>query len=634
MYGPTDKLPIVKSPITYGPDGKTRLSWETDVGSGIQPGMPQIPKIRVELVTSEDKSLIATFPNGKSRRLLSNVDELVMEHWGRLEHEGLPASLDVTLVTEQRRDGLLVFEVIVSNGSCVGQPQFSGCIRFRSIGIKILETGWYKTGTYLGGIGDWYWGIRTATSARYVACQSRALVPAASALLQQAGLEIPSPLQFMGAGGHTMSKLMDHRADPLWSNPVRQGPFWYDTITQVGYDTGDKGIDPIGGWEMSPAAARSIAEDLPRIMARHGCALTDSDTGEPFWPERWTAASNYALYDNRYSVDPWNWQKVQGSIVGYFGWDRGNNPQGWQLPREWNPGPSQLRNFVLTYQAHDVAHLARVTSRALAAWQLTRSWAARWLLRMNACDVMTSYSIQPGGRLLVALAQARLKPGQGWEYLRAQGHAMEAVAAALAITPPGPERDRYLLWRTYMLELQSLIIPSNGVSSFGAASQSYANGVPWIEGLPADYSAGVTFQLAIWANGLYDLDANGPEHDPMTKDRISWMLTRYLKQLAGVLVLDNKGQMTPPSWLGVAKGNPPVIEDPIRVGSTSLSYTGHSNHELHGCMLAAAVTGEQRWRKFCAKFGTLYPSPDAQLAAWKALPSAWTALPIAMGGAT
>ena len=625
MYGPTQTR--TNSPLAFDRDGDSSLYWAT----GLAPGtLPRVPKIMVDLETQEGATASVLLPGGIRRVLVDEPGiEHVEEHHGVMYGPALGATLGVYLVTEQRADGLISCEVVVHNG--VVDPKtagsWRGCLRFKKIRVRVVTPGWSSTVIDTGAPGDWYFPARVGFARRFVCFPTGNAAKGAAAirLLNRADLVLPDPMPFVGSGGHSLPRLRATRHEPLWNNVPANGPLVPDTLTTNGYESGGAGINPIGGWEGSEAAARSYGDDVTRVMSRHGCALADKRTGEPVWPDQWPATGVYGLFDNRYSVDPWNWAGMAGTIVGMFGWNR----QYQSSPREINPGPCSARAQANAYQPHNGEHLQRVTCRALAAWQQLRSWSARWLLRMSACDVLNSWPVH--GTLGQRLSYARQNPGRGGDYLRFQAWIGEAVASALSTTQPGLERDRYLAWRGGFLELLSLIPLSNGFAraGTGTATGGSDNGVPWQEGLPVEYGACAVFQLTFWVNTVYDLWVNGPPPPNVSTARYHWMLSEGLRQIRFKMPLVNG---SPRVYVGVTKLGVP--EDPISVGSTSLNYTGHANHEHHGLALAFKETGDRMLKEGIFGLGQPFSSPTVQLAAMRANPNAWSALPIAAGGAT
>jgi hypothetical protein len=619
-YGPTT-VPTA-SPLAYDELGKPIVWWDCGLPIGTLPSRQ--PRIIVELFTPDGFSVSALFPSTRARVLVDDPGrEIVIEYVAALEGQHGPI-LTAWLIAERRSDGLIACELILANGNV----PWRGCIRFLRIGVRVVTAGWASTpiSMDMAPAGDWYWGIRTALSCRFV-CYEPSIagrIQAAHDLHFRAGLTIPSPVPCLGAGRHSLPRLLNHRQDPLGGAPIL-GPFVYDSVVQNGFDSGGKGIECIGGWEGSEAAALSYAADVPRIMARHGVALVDPASGEPYWPERWQAHFEYHLQDDRYVVDSWNWASVQGTIVGEFGWVRGGQP------RELNPGPCLARPLVLAYQPHNAEHLARVSSRALPAWQLCRSWAARWLMRMNACDVMTSWDLHGSATkfsLASRLAWARAHPARGGEYLREQAWPGDAVAAALSITASGNERDRYLAWREAFLEYLCLICMRNGFARDGQGPQS-DNGVPWLHGLPRGYGAAAVFQLAFWVNAVYDLWVNGPPPVAVDITQRDWMLTRGEEEIRFLMPLL---QGSPREYVGVSHNH--IIEEPLSIGSLTTSYSSHYQHDHHALALAYKAIGSRRWKTAMWGLGTPYASAIAQLTAWEASPGPWTALAISVGGAT
>jgi hypothetical protein len=531
-------------------------------------------------------------------------------------------------VTEQRSDGLVACEVVVHNGTVDPKVagSWKGCLRFKKIRVRVITAEWSSTVIDTGAPGDWYFPTRVAFARRFVCYPTgnATLQAAANRLLARADLLLPDPMPCVGAGRHQLPRLMASRAEPLWNNVPANGPLVPDTLTTNGYESGGAGINPIGGFEGSEAAAKTYGDDVTRIMSRHGCALADKRTGEPVWPEQWPALGVYGLFDSRYSVDPWNWAGMTGTIVGMFGWNR----QYQSAPREINPGPCAARAQANAYQPHNGEHLQRVTGRALPAWQQLRSWSARWLLRMSACDVLNSWPVH--GTLGQRLSYARQYPGRGGDYLRFQAWIGEAVAAWGSITPPGPERDRFLEWRGDYLEYLSLIPLSNGFARTGTgnAGGGSDNGVPWQEGLPLEYGACAVFQLSFWVNTVHNLWVNGPASGVVTQPRYEWMLSEGERQIRFKMPLVNG---SPRTYVGVTKLG--IAEDPLTTGSTTLTYTSHANHDHHALALAFKATGDRTLKSGIFGLGQPFSTPAAQLAAFRANPDAWKALAISIGGA-
>ena len=624
-YGPTASP--TPSPLAFDGYGKPVLFWQNGLSTG---QLPRVPKIMVDLETQDGATASVLLPGGVHRVLVDDPGkEYVVEHHGVMYGPALGATLGVYLVTEQRSDGLVSCEVVVHNG--IVDPKVSGswrgCLRFKKIRVRVITTGWSSTVIDTGAPGDWYFGTRVGFTRRFVCFPTGDVVRQAAAqkLLNYADLLLPDPLPCVGAGRHQLPRLMGSRAEPLWNNVPPNGPLVPDTLTTNGYESGGAGINPIGGFEGSEAAAKTYGADVTRILSRHGCALADKRTGEPVWPELWPALGTYGLFDSRYSVDPWNWAGMAGTLVGMFGWNR----QYQSAPREINPGPCTARVLALAYQPHNGEHLQRVTCRALPAWQQLRSWGARWLLRMSACDVMNSWPLH--GTLGQRLSYARQHPGLGGDYIRFQAWIGEAVAASLSITHISQERDRYLDWREAYLEYLSLIPLSNGFarSGTGTASGGSDNGVPWQEGLPVEYGACAVFQLSFWANTVYNLWVNGPTPAAVSTARYHWMLSEGERQIRFKMPLTNG---SPRTYVGVTKNG--AVENPIYVGSTTLTYTGHANHDHHALALAWKATGDQALKQGIFGMGQPFSSPAAQLAAMRANPDAWKALAISIGGAT
>jgi len=633
-YGPTSSP--TASPLAFDANGAPLLFWDNGLPVG---NLPRVPKILIDVETQEGATASVLLPSAVRRVLVRDSGrEQVEEHHGVMTGLDLGANLGVYMSTEARSDGLVACEVVVHNGivDVAAIKPWAGCLRFRKIRIRVVTPGWETTVIDTGAPGDCYFGIRVAFTRRFVCYPTgnAAARDAANRLAAYADLALPDPFPCSGPGGHVIPRLLPSRAEPLWNNVPANGPFVPDTLTTNGYESGGAGINPIGGFEGSENAARSYGGDLTRIMSRHGCALAHKRTGEPVWPEDWSHVGTYGLFDNRYSVDPWNWAGMAGTIVGAFGWDRTGH---YTLPfaREVNPGPCAAKALALSYQPHNGEHLQRVTGRADPAWRQLRSWAARWLLRMNSADVLNSWPLH--GKLGQMLAGARNAPGKAnTDYLRFQAWLGEAVAAALAICSPGPERARFLAWREAYLEYVSLIMLPNGFGHTGsgywdAAQGKYSgsdNGVPWQEGLPIEYGACAVFQLSFHVTMVHDLWVNGPPPAAVPIARYHWMLSEGERQIRFKMPLVGG---SPRTYVGVTRLGIP--EDPLSAGSTTLTYTGHANHDHHALALAAKVTGDLALKHGIFGMGAPYASPAAQLAAMRAAPQAWNALPIATGGA-
>lgn len=642
-YGPTTTP--TPSPIAFDGAGRPRLWW--DCGLPKDPTkIPKIPKLLVDLETPEGESASAFFPSGVLRRLVVDEGrELVAEHFAVLRGELLGPTLGVHLFTEQRSDGLVACELVGNNGTCNPQIRNSwpGCVRFRKIRARILSPGWAAVGLDLGAVGDFYFGIATAFSRRFVLYQTADVGARARAerLLAHADLELPNPFPGLGPGEHVLPRCLEHRWDHLYDDPVRNGPQHPDTTTKNGYAQAGDRIWPVGGIEGSEAAARQYALDVNRVLSRHGVARVHSKTGRTIKASDWPAhkLGGYVQFDNRWSVDDWNWPGMTGTVVGMFGWDRGPNPSSWKLPREVNPGPSASRQRVLEYEPHDRAHLVRVGAIAVPAWFQTRSFAARLLIEWTAHDTLTAWPIWD---LIPQADAAEQNPGRGGEYARAIGWAYGSVANLLSITPPGPERSLLLAWRFHALRWQTASVLANGFPRNGLPPNS-DNGEPWQQGLPVDCGACVWFQIALWAAGLFDLwTAGGGPIDGLDASRFEWILSEALLQ-----GLDNPSMPlrdgSPPNYVGVTRAigpgaNPVDAEVPCIDRSTTGTFgtagagTGHAIHDWthlalwKRCGVDPARGADHRAPDLATKVAGGAPSIEALKAAWRAKPDPWNAI--------
>ena len=648
-YGPTETP--TACPIAFRGDGSPRLYWDCGVPANPRKELPPIPKMLLELTTAEGLTASAQFPSGKARRLVVDEGrELVLEHWATLQGASLNTSVGAHVFTEQRGDGLVVVEVVPSNGACNPQVANSwrGGIRFSKIRLRILSEGVLSTGIDLGAPGDCYLGIGSAFARRFVLypsgdpdAQRRAI-----ALANLADLSIPNPFPGLGAGAHVLTQRIEGRQNPLWNNVATVGPLRFDSITMNGYGQGGAQVWTIPGYEISESAARSYAADVTRIMSRGHLARVRSDNGRPIRPEEWpNHAAHYGLFDNRWSVDPWNWPGMAGSLVGMYGWNRGNASPSLQQPREVNPSTasSQARDLVLAYQPHDAAHLCRVRVVSSAAWFLCRSWAARLLIEWTANDVLSSWTTWA---LQAKVAAAEAAPGKGAEYARELAWMAGAVADELAVSSDFSERERMQAWRALFLRYVSASCLPNGFLRSGIGPES-DNGVPWQEGLPSWASAAAWFQVALACCGISDLWIAGDSAATraISPERLEWLLSEALLQAFDNRACPLAAGSQPRDYYGPARSPTPgalptEAEVPVVDGTPGGSYgSGQgSGHAIHDWANLAA------WRRAWTGARATKPTPE-QLAvrvgwaagmtldqlrqAWIAKPDAWNVAAIA-----
>lgn len=645
-YGPTTNP--TPSVLAFDGQGKPRLYWDNGLRKTTA-ALPRIAKLLVDVETPEGETASAMFPSGRARRLVTDPGrELVLEHWAQLVGQVLGATSGAHLITEQRSDGLVRCELIVSQGVCDPKVANSwrGCLRFKKFRVRVLTPGWESTTIALGAPVDGYFGAGQAFAISFVLFQPSVAGAklAAERLAQLADLELPDPFPGIGPGEHVLPRSLNSRQDPLNAGP-RVGPLHFDSAETKGWAEGGDQLYPVPGYECSPAAARSYVANVTRVLSRQGCARVHPLDGHTIQHHEWPNPGkfgSYRPYDNRWAVDPWNWAGLAGSLVAMFGWNRGSQPQGTPQFRELNPGPSSTRQLVTDYKGHDVAHNGRVRAIAVPAWYFARSWAARKLIEWNAHDLMHGYTL---AEIVVRLAAAQNSPAGGLgEYLREIAWLQGGVADLLSVLGENDDDRPYVnAWVDMLVRLQSREMPSNGFLRQGRPPNS-DNGVPYAEGLPREYAACAWFQLGIWAPCFFDAyTASGGPRPDVDAQRFEWLMSAGLLQ-----GLDNPAlplrNGSPPNYLGVALQQAPgsqvfVTCDPISVATVSNSYGspgsgyGHAIHDWTHLALwrrAAVAAGNAnavaRAGQLALKIGPRFPSLPAAIASWRSKPDPWNVL--------
>lgn len=655
MYGPT--IRPTGSLLSIDPATAPRCYWKTDLDPGLK---PVLPILRVE-ADIRDVGMAQGTLTANSTVLFEAPEEKVTLHFTRLGQY-----LGAHLVTEARTDGLIAAYFVCNNGTC--DPSFPGSwrgmVRFSEIRIRLQTPGWVMvtpdgastTVLSLGGVGDWMAKSRAWFSQKFVLCPS-ALVPRAIALLQMLNLDLSDGHPALGPLAVKTPPIKHGQFYPLSPNiPPRQGPFWYDRDDNYDGHTipnpNPKGapdapagtrIDPNGGGEATVEAARLYAADVPRLLAGSSLALFDWRDGDPIRPDEWTTGPfEYSLTSDRSGYNNWN---SPGGIQSEFGgpvmWVNGVQAVQWKRA---NPGPCVNETLAQAYLPFDDAHLCRITQGLKGAWWLCRDWCAWLALRVIAMDVCSCWSLdgRPAGQswspfsMESAMSQAHQLPGNGDGFLRAQGWIMDAVGTALSLPyVPNKERRYLLTWRRTMLEFQELcVMPSglarNGLPNLradGTVQGGSDNGVPWlVYGLPPTSGACAAWQAAIHASGFATLvgATDLPTYD------FTRTLIRGVKQL-----LDN------PLMPRVIGGTPYYVETSVRDATgryvpvpeltlgVGAAYNTVGVHDWHWLALLYLATRDDYFLNLiCA----IEQPKDVvhRLAAWKAAPSEWTSLPIAV----
>lgn len=588
-YGPTATPTL--SPLAYGPDGVACVWWEC----GLQPGkITDCPPFTIEIPIKDGGVARASFPASVQRPLVNAIDrERVAEHWAVAT---LPARLGVGprrkvcgihAFVEERSDGFVGVEIVVNFGTLdPAKPgSWPGAVRFSDIRV-VLPKGWTRQGGTFGPAGDWYGPPRGWTSRRMAFVGPGGNAANASGWLGHAGLQVDGH-PCLGPARHKMPKMKDSRHNPLGAG-IGAGPFLSDTTYPGGDEVSGKGIVPEGGWEGSTAAARSYSDDVRRVLSGHPIAAFHVKTGEPIWPVEWLTPKGFPMTNGylRCNKASGNLPPI-GSLVRTFGWDQLESG-----PKELNPGPSASRYTMNSIQPKDGAHYIRFIQACSGAWYSTRSFAARLGMHMAAIHVASS-GIMHGSNMFLR---------EFWT--------LKSLACAIAILPPGQERDDMLDERDLALKRLSDTIHANGWERAGAYPNS-DNGEPWAMGMPHEYATAAAWQLAFYVDALYCALTVAPVVS-ITPERATWLLTEAISKMVDSPLMVNG---SPPTHVGVIKGG--VVEMPVHTGTADRAYDNHSNHDAHALKLCKLWTGDKRYDDLAAR--CTYPPPPE----WAAIPKAY-----------
>lgn len=579
MSGPSTQP--TRSVLAYDDHGVPCSFWECGLPTG---KVTELPPFTVEIPLQGGGAARASFPSAIKRVHVDDPQrERVTEYFdvakkpARLGVGKRKPVCGVHVFAEERSDGFVGVEVIVNTGTLdPGVPgSWPGAVRFKDILIA-LPAGWTRTGGSFGPPGDWYSGPRCLIARRMAFVPvSAGSVAYGNALkwLARADLKV-SGHSSLGPARHKLPELKSFRHQPMHGG-VSAGPLMTDQTSFIGGEVSGYLIAPLGGWEGSTGAARTYGDDVHRTLAGHPCAAFHMKSGEPILPHEWAHVEGYPMTDGYLRYNPQSGQHPDpGSLVGTFGWALQAGG-----PREFNPGPSTSASTVNAIQKKDGAHLIRAIQVLTAAWWQTRSWSARLVLRMIAADVATSQILKGSN-----------------QYLREQGWTRKAIATAIALLPPGNERNFYMNERDQALRHLSDTILINGWARSGFFPNS-DNGEPWAMGLPAWDTSAAAWQLALYMDGLFDMLRCGPLTS-ITKPRADWLLTEALSNLIDGPLMQ-KG--SPPTHVAVTDSGIPAM--PVKLGTADRAYDHHFVHDWHSLTLAWLWTGDVRFKALVEKVG-------------------------------
>lgn len=659
MYGPTTTP--TDSLLSIDADGAPMCYWDPGLPRGPRAAIPAMPNIACEIDIADVGKAVGSFP-WNTRVLIDSPEEKVSQHF-----VSIGGYFGAHLVTEQRSDGLVAGYFMANTGTCnpAVPGSWKGMVRFKEVRLRlntpglviVTPDGKFATSITIGGRGDWFAKSRAWFSQKLVVC-TPALVPKAIALLQMNELNLQNGHPSLGPLGVKAPPLLNKQFEPLSTTiPPRQGPFWYDR--DDAYDPTksprppSKGmpdapagfrIDPHGGWEATLPAARGYVADVPRLLAGCPLALFDIRDGEPIRPDEWAGgAFEYNLTGDRLSYDKWN---NPGGIAQEFG-----GPIEWvgavqvAMIRRANPGLCANESLALAYDPFDDAHLIRILQGLRAAWWLARDWCAWLALRVIAMDSASGWALD--GRppranwdpfsLERAHAIATNYPGHGDGYLRAQGWVMEAMGIGAALPYLHPAERRYVQgWRRTMNNLQELHVGPAGLSRMGlpslnpdgSAKGGSDNGAPWLSwGMRVTSGACAAWQAAIHASGYASLVGGSK----LRAYNFTRTLLRGLQQLLFnpklPRVLNGTCYYVETSERDATGQYVPVPELKYGVGA---AYNTVGCHDWHWLALAYLVTGDRKWVDEMPKLEQPYPTLAARVQAWRAKPTPWNALAIAV----
>lgn len=181
------------------------------------------------------------------------------------------------------------------------------------------------------------------------------------------------------------------------------------------------------------------------------------------------------------------------------------------------------------FAPHDMAHGCRRLLDALALYYRTGDTLSRMNVQLAVQDAMTSYRITKIGpefpsypgeyvpfSLHAALGQAKRYPHLGGRIQREMGWYYWHLGHGIAITPPGPARDRMIENGRVALDYATTVAMPNGCSYMGQKQYNSDEGEPWSEQamrekgwsgriLNADEQEQPVFQTGILHAGLGEL---------------------------------------------------------------------------------------------------------------------------------
>ena len=331
-----------------------------------------------------------------------------------------------------------------------------------------------------------------------------------------------------------------------------------------------------------------------------------------------------------YLTRGWGMESYQVGVLGPFteewlgvntgAWD-GNGPV--VTMKEANAGPSTGKSLAMDCFPDADSHLQRITQALSGAWHLCRSWAARHMIRCVAMDVCYSWTLVSGtspygNPLTTRLRLSRLNPGKGFAvYARQQAWAANAVAEALCVTGDGYFRR----WRNSMQEYVGNATMASGIHAQTGPPDG-ANGEPWAMGLPLSSLAAMAFQEPFASYAALALQRAGPAGgawEPNLEKMVGRVTQSFIDNPLLPLI-----QGSPPQYVESSSSGVPV--DPPKLG-VGRDFNGHANH--WNVALACAWLNDPKpyWLDLMMKLAGPGTTLSARLAAWKAQPDAWTALP-------